>query len=269
MHRHPSPRYLCLPLLFLLILLSAYIAVPARSAYFPITSTATYTPSSTLSPVATSTLLPTPSLSPAPSPSPDPTIIGSATSTPLPPSPIVYATPIIGAFRQHQRQAPAAPAAPAAPDLITSGSVGSATSPSAITLDGNNHTVTYKVAASLTTIVSSTAQWTLSITSTQFSTGGAHPSTLSTTASTITSAPSVTCLAIIGNCLTPTNTISYPLTVPAASTAPSAVNYYSGSTPSGLVLTFTITPTINVFLPASTAPGTYTSTVTVVLSNGP
>jgi hypothetical protein len=284
MHKPSLLKYLCLPLLFFFI--CAYSSKPVYSAYFPITATpigtvaVVTTPTLSVTPTATDSPVPLPSStsvpspSPSPSPIPSPSISPTATSitspTPLSPtpapSPVVYATPIIGAFRQHQGQAPQAPASA---NLLVSGSVGSATSPAPITLDGNNHTVTYQVPATITTILSSASQWALSITSTQFSTGGTNPSTLPTSASTISGAPSLSCLAIVGSCITPKNTITYPLVVPAASSAPAAVVYYSGSAPSGLVLTFTITPTINVYLPASTAPGTYTSTVTVVLSSGP
>lgn len=56
----------------------------------------------------------------------------------------------------------------------------------------------------------------------------------------------------------------YPLTVPAATTAPTAVKFFNAAANTGIG-TFTITPTIRVTLPANT----YTSTLTTTLVSGP
>ncbi len=112
---------------------------------------------------------------------------------------------------------------------------------------------------------SSTVGWTLTITSTQLSTGGATPRTLASTASTIT-AVSTACQS--GCTTNPINAIGYPLTVPAGATAPSPVKFFNAAANTGIG-TFTITPTIRVMLPADTYDGTYTSTLTTTLVSGP
>jgi len=108
--------------------------------------------------------------------------------------------------------------------------------------------------------------WNLTITSTQFSTGGGTPKTLSTTASTITG---VTAVCVAGStCADPTNGITYPVTVPAGATAPTAVKFYNAATNSGMGK-FTITPTVSIAIPANTFAGTYTSTITLAAVSGP
>ena len=70
------------------------------------------------------------------------------------------------------------------------------------------------------------------------------------------------------SCVTPTNSVTYPLTVPAGSTAPSAVKFASAATGTGTGI-FTLTPTIGVSVPANSYAGTYTSTLTIALVSGP
>jgi hypothetical protein len=105
--------------------------------------------------------------------------------------------------------------------------------------------------------------WNATVTSTQFKNG---TRTLSTSAATIT-AVSSTCLNG-GLCTTPTNAVTYPLTVPAAATAPAAVKFYNAAANTGKGL-FTVTPTVKVAVPQNSFSGAYTSTLTISIVSGP
>ena len=109
------------------------------------------------------------------------------------------------------------------------------------------------------------AGWNLTITSTQFTTGGGTPHTLATNASTITG---VTSACATGTCTNPTNAVTYPVGIPAAATAPTAVKFFNAAANTGLG-SFTVTPTVGVFVPASTFAGSYSSTLTVSIVSGP
>jgi len=110
----------------------------------------------------------------------------------------------------------------------------------------------------------SSAGWNLTITSTQFSTGSGH--TLAASASHATSV-TTTC-AGGASCTTPTNTVTYPVTIPAGSTPPTAVKLANAAAGTGAGI-FTLTPTIGVTVPADSYAGTYTSTLTISLVSGP
>lgn len=135
-----------------------------------------------------------------------------------------------------------------------------------LTLNGTDQTVTYTLAITETDATGSGNGWNLTITSTQFSTGGGTPKTLSATASTITG---VTTACVTGStCTDPTNGITYPVTVPAGATAPTAVKFYNAAANSGMGK-FTITPTVSIAIPANTFAGTYTSTISLAAVSGP
>jgi hypothetical protein len=105
--------------------------------------------------------------------------------------------------------------------------------------------------------------WNTTITSTQFSNG---TKTLPATVSTITAASS-SC-ANGGLCTNPTNTIAYPLALPAGSGPPTAVKFFSAAAATGKGV-FTLTPTISVAVPQNSFTGTYTSTLTIAIVSGP
>jgi hypothetical protein len=105
--------------------------------------------------------------------------------------------------------------------------------------------------------------WNLTITSTQFkTTGGA---TLPATASSITSVTSA--CAIIG-CTLPTNTVAYPVALPAAAVAPAAVKFVNAASQTGTG-SITVTPTVRVTVPANSFTGSYSSTITLAVVAGP
>lgn len=135
----------------------------------------------------------------------------------------------------------------------------------AVTLDGTNQTVADPFDISVNDPTGTGAGWNLQITSTTFSTGGATPKTLSTSASSITG---VNAVCDAGTCTAPTNDVTYPLTVPADATAPSAATFFSAAADSGMG-DFTVTPTFSVDIPANTYAGDYSSTVTITSATGP
>jgi hypothetical protein len=148
-----------------------------------------------------------------------------------------------------------------------SGGAVSLTPPASITypgttLTGKDQTTTIASAFTANDQTNSGTGWKVSGTSTTF-TNGAR--TLPTTATQITAASATSASQ---NCSLPVNSVGYPVTLPAAATAPAAVKLYnaaanSGSGPSTVTLTFRTT------LPANTYTGTYTSTWTFSISSGP
>jgi hypothetical protein len=105
--------------------------------------------------------------------------------------------------------------------------------------------------------------WNLTLTSTQFNTG---TSTLATNASTVTSV-TASC-ANGGVCANPTNSLTYPINVPAGSSPPTPNKFYNAASATG-VGTFTVTPTIQVSVPQNSYAGSYTSTLTIAIASGP
>ena len=136
---------------------------------------------------------------------------------------------------------------------------------SSVTLDGTNQTGSYTMDLTVDNsgAGSTTAGWNLSITSTQFSTGGGR--TLSTNASSLTA---VTTACSVGPCTDPANSISYPVALPAGSPAPAPDTFFSTPANTGTG-TFSVSPTVEVTVPANAYAGTYTSTLTLALAAGP
>jgi hypothetical protein len=152
---------------------------------------------------------------------------------------------------------------------ISAGSLGittSATPSFSVTLDGTDKTPTYTVPTTVTDTTGAGAGWNLTVTSTQFTTGGGSPNTLATNASAITGVAN-SCTGS-GTCTSPTNSIGYPLGVPAAAAPPAAVKYFNAAAGTGAG-EFTNTPTVQVAVPASASAGTYTSTLTLAAVSGP
>lgn len=133
-----------------------------------------------------------------------------------------------------------------------------------VTLNGTDQTTTYSLALTVTDARGSGAGWNLTITSTTFTTG-TH--SLSTSASIINAAPVIACTSG-STCTNPTNSVMYPLNVPAASTAPTPVKLFDAAANTGMG-GFTITPTMTISIPANTFVGSYTSTVSIAVVSGP
>lgn len=161
-----------------------------------------------------------------------------------------------------------APAASAATTNVTGTvSAGSlsltapATAGFAVALDGTDQTGTYSLPLTLTDARGGGLGWNTTITSTQFTSGA---NTLPTGASSITGVTT----ACLSTCTAPTNAIAYPLAVPAAPAAPAAVKFFNAAASSGMGK-FTLTPSVNVAVPASSFAGSYASTVTIASISGP
>lgn len=142
-------------------------------------------------------------------------------------------------------------------------SVSTPTSPSfSTTLTGSDQTASYTLPLSLGDTRGTGAGWNLQLTSTQFTAGA---STLPATASSVTAA-SATCAG--GTCTAPVNSVVYPVGVPAGAGPPSPARIFNAAAGSGTG-NFTVTPTIGVTIPANADAGTYASTLTVTVVNGP
>jgi hypothetical protein len=123
--------------------------------------------------------------------------------------------------------------------------------------------------------------WHVTTSATQFTTGGGSPLTLgntgtfstngSTSSIASTTAPSPAC-STLSTCTLPTNTMSYPVAITTAASAPTPATIYDTSLGTGLgSITIGTTNPVGwwLYVPASTAPGTYTSTVTMAIVSGP
>src|SRR5476649_2029415 len=132
------------------------------------------------------------------------------------------------------------------------------------TLDGTDQSVNYTLPLTMNDLRGSGAVWNLTMTSTTFNDGAGH--TLATAASSLAAATSACTTG--GTCTNPTNSITYPVTVPAAATAPAAVKVFNAATRSGMGR-FTVTPSINVSIPGNAYAGSYSSTLTIAAVSGP
>lgn len=135
-----------------------------------------------------------------------------------------------------------------------------------ITLNGSDRAVTYTLTITVTDATGSGTGWALTITSTQFTTGGGSPHTLSTSASTITGVTAI--CAVSTTCTDPTDSVNYPVSVPAATSAPTAVEFFNAAANTGMGK-FTATPTVSIAIPANAYAGSYSSTVTLAVVGGP
>jgi hypothetical protein len=149
---------------------------------------------------------------------------------------------------------------------VGSGTLDATANPSptfGLTLSGLDQTTTYTLPVEVTDTRTTSTGWNLTVTSTQFTTGS---KTLATTASTITG---VTHACNSGStCTTPTNSVTYPLTVPAGSTPPTAAKFYNAASGTGTGI-LDATPTVQVAVPANSSAGSYSSTVTLTVASGP
>jgi hypothetical protein len=147
------------------------------------------------------------------------------------------------------------------------GSLTLKTSPTAtfpsVTLNGYNATTSLVIELTLSDQTASGSGWNLTGTSTTL-TAGAEKN-LPTTATTITAAAKA---AATGNCKLPTNSVTYPVTLPAGTTAPTAAKLFNAAAKTGEGPT-TVKLTTKVALPANTRAGSYSSTWTLAMVSGP
>ena len=134
------------------------------------------------------------------------------------------------------------------------------------TLTGANQTITATLAFSIGDATGSGAGWNVTATSTTFS-SGSH--TLPTTAVTVQTAPTPTCNAAT-TCTPATNLVSFPYTLPAAATAPTATKLFDAAANTGSGdQTFTPTWTLTIPAGAVASATPYSSTWTFSLVSGP
>jgi hypothetical protein len=132
-----------------------------------------------------------------------------------------------------------------------------------LTLNGTNQSVTTSLAFTPTDSTGSASGWSLAGTSTTFKNAGSK--TLPTTATTITAGSVV---ATSATCRLPTNAIAFPVTLPAAATAPAAVKLFDGGAATGLGAS-TVTLTFKLSVPPNANNGTFSSTWTFSIASGP
>jgi len=135
----------------------------------------------------------------------------------------------------------------------------------ALTLTGADQTTTYTLPFTVAyTGGGTTLGWNVTATSTTFTNAAAQ--TFPANASTITSVAVGTCSG--GGCNQPTNSITYPVALPAGATAPAAVRIFNAAAGTGKG-TVVVTPTVDVAVPGNVFSGTYTSTITLTATTGP
>jgi hypothetical protein len=133
-------------------------------------------------------------------------------------------------------------------------------------LNSGDQTKTYTVPLTVNdtrTGASAGLGWNATVTSTQF-VSGAH--TLPATASTITAVSSSCDNG--GLCTNPTNSVTYPVAVPAGAGPPTAVKFFNAAATTGIG-TFTVTPTVGVAVPQNSFTGSYATTLTISIVSGP
>ena len=166
---------------------------------------------------------------------------------------------------------PAAAGATTGTATITGGTLGFVSSPASVsfsdTLNGADQTATATQAFTVGDATGSGTGWNITATSTTFSTTSPVHS-LSTSASTVGSSPTVACAAGATCTTATTSSLSYPYTLPAASTAPTATKMFNAAANTGMG-NQTVTATFSLAIPASTYAGTYNSTWTYSLVSGP
>jgi len=154
---------------------------------------------------------------------------------------------------------------------INAGSLAFVSSPSTVsfsdTLDGTNQTATATQTFDVGDATGSGTGWNITATSTTFATsGGTH--SLPTSATTVSSQPSVACDAS-ATCATATvSSLTYPFVLPAGSTAPTAQKLYNAAANTGMG-DQTVTATFNLAIPANAYAGSYSSTWTYSLVSAP
>jgi WxL domain surface cell wall-binding len=132
------------------------------------------------------------------------------------------------------------------------------------TLNGQDQAPTTTQALDVGDSTGAGAGWNITATSTTFTAGSR---TLPDTATSVASGPSVACDAGV-SCGTATTNVSYPYSLPAGTTAPTATKLFNATASTGMG-NQTVTPTWKLSVPASSYAGTYASTWTLSLVSGP
>jgi hypothetical protein len=175
----------------------------------------------------------------------------------------IWGTGILAVVLSSLTAAPAG--ATTATATITAGTLAFVSAPPNVnfsaTLNGLNQTVTATQALDVSDATGSGAGWNITATSTTFATGGGP--TLATTSTTVQSGPTRACDSG-SSCTLATNSVSYPSTLPAGASAPTATKVFNAAANTGEG-NQTVTVTWSLAVPAAT----YTSTWTISLASGP
>lgn len=168
----------------------------------------------------------------------------------------------------------AAPAlATTAQETLTAGSLGFASAPGNVTfpgttLNGQNKTVTASQPLDIADATGSGSGWNITATSTVFKSAVGNY-TLPTGATTVASAPGApTCDTNVTCTPGGSTTVSYPYSLPAAATAPTATKLFNAPAGTGMG-DQTLTPTWTLAIPGNAYAGNYSSTWTLSLVSGP
>ena len=163
--------------------------------------------------------------------------------------------------------APSAATAATGTASITGGSL-SMVAPSAVTfsetLDGTDQTALGPQSFNVLDQTGSGAGWNITATSTTFTSGS---DALSPNATTLASAPVAACDASV-TCAPAVTSVSYPYTLPAGPTPPTATKLFNATVATGLG-NQTAVATLRLAIPGTTRAGTYSSTWIYSLVSGP
>lgn len=151
---------------------------------------------------------------------------------------------------------------------LTAGSLAFVSAPPAVafsaTLNGTNQNVTTNQPLDVSDATGSGNGWNVTGTSTTF-TSGSH--TIASTATTIPSAPTVACDTSV-TCTVASPSITYPYSLPAATTAPTATEFFNAAANTGMG-DQTVNTVWQLGIPGNTYAGNYASTWTLSLVSGP
>jgi len=155
---------------------------------------------------------------------------------------------------------------------ITAGSLAFVSTPGSVafsaTLNGTDQTSTATATFDVGDATGSGAGWNITATSTTFSSGsGGNTKLLSTSATTVQTAPTVACDTNV-TCTPATNAISFPFVLPAGGNAPTAQKLYNAAVSSGMG-NQTVSASFRLTIPGNTYAGTYASTWTYSLVSAP
>jgi hypothetical protein len=151
---------------------------------------------------------------------------------------------------------------------VTGGTLGFVSAPANtgfnVTLTGKDVVATATQTFDVGDATGSGAGWNITATSTAFAAGARS---LSPTSVTVQAVPTVACDSG-ASCTAATNSVSYPYTLPAAASAPTATKIVSAAPNTGLG-NQTVTLVFQLAIPANAFAGNYSSTWTYTLVSGP
>ena len=151
---------------------------------------------------------------------------------------------------------------------VTGGTLGFVSAPANtgfnVNLTGKDVVATATQTFDVSDATGSGAGWNITATSTTF-TAGSH--SLSPTSVTVPAVPTVACDSG-ASCTAASNAVSYPYTLPAGATAPTATKIFSSTANTGLG-NQTVTLSFSLAIPANAFAGNYSSTWTYTLVSGP